>query len=682
MPSFSKITRLILGTILIVSGFLITPNITKAATFDDQYPKLANYYLGWDINSAKITELSKWNLVILSSAGYTRNPSVVSELRRLNPKITVLVYVVSQEALSFGPTLEQGNYFKEIFETVDANNWWLYNGSGQRITTWPGAYWINTSNNGRLANGMRFNDWLAQRSVDRFITNGPFDGIFYDNVFDNVAWASKDIDINNDGRADDPDFVNQEWQKGMTELISKTKQLAPGKIILANTNTNFYNGQMNGRMQEHFPRLQEGSWVGAVDAMLNNNIGMSPKIFLTNSDNNNLDDQFSAIKKFRYTYATALLGDSFYSFDVGDKTHASTWWFDEYNIHLGKSAGQPDNVLDTSSALKNGVWRKEYENGTILVNSTNQAQTVDLGAELEKIKGTQDPSVNDGAIIRKITLQPNDGIILQKRVGQVNNTVFQNGSFLKAFTSTGETLQRNSFFAFDRQFAGNNNVGYFDIDKDGKFEKIVADKSKVTVYNQDLSLRASFYPYGSGYKLGINMAIGDLDNNGTIEIVTGTRNGFQPLVKIYSTEGKELNKGFMAYAATYKGGVNVAIANLNGNGIKDIVVGAGYMGGPQVRIFNKDGKLVSGGFFAYAPTFRGGVYVAAGDTDGDGKDEIITGAGTGGSSHIRTFNNKGQSLGKGFWAFGETERKGVQVMATDLDGDKRVEILAINPSPF
>ena len=98
---------------------------------------------------------------------------------------------------------------------------------------------------------------------------------------------------------------------------------------------------------------------------------------------------------------------------------------------------------------------------------------------------------------------------------------------------------------------------------------------------------------------------------------------------------------FLAYAATFKGGVHVAAGDLNGDGKAEIVAGAGAGGGPQVRIFSADGRLLSGGFFAYDRNFRGGVNVAAIDLNNDGKDEIITGAGVGGGEH----QGRGQIVG-------------------------------------
>ena len=72
--------------------------------------------------------------------------------------------------------------------------------------------------------------------------------------------------------------------------------------------------------------------------------------------------------------------------------------------------------------------------------------------------------------------------------------------------------------------------------------------------------------------------------------------------------------GFFAYAPAFTGGVFVACGDVDGDGIPEIITGADAGGGPHVRILRIQGGTVTSvfEFFAYHPNFRGGVRVAAG----------------------------------------------------------------------
>ena len=142
-----------------------------------------------------------------------------------------------------------------------------------------------------------------------------------------------------------------------------------------------------------------------------------------------------------------------------------------------------------------------------------------------------------------------------------------------------------------------------------------------------------------------------------------------------------INPGFFAYADSFRGGVNVAIGDLNGDGIKEIICGAGYNGGPHVRVFRKDGTLINPGFFAYDKTFRGGVNVAVGDVDGDGVDDIVTGPGLGGSPLARVYDRDG-NLQSEFYIFDSTDRDGLEVVTADIDDDGIAEILGLTTDVF
>ena len=81
--------------------------------------------------------------------------------------------------------------------------------------------------------------------------------------------------------------------------------------------------------------------------------------------------------------------------------------------------------------------------------------------------------------------------------------------------------------------------------------------------------------------------------------------------------------------------VNVAAADVNGDGLADIITGQGPGGEPQVRVWSGAGGTELFGFLAYNAAFAGGVDVAAADVNGDGLADIITGPGPGGGPRVR-----------------------------------------------
>ena len=63
--------------------------------------------------------------------------------------------------------------------------------------------------------------------------------------------------------------------------------------------------------------------------------------------------------------------------------------------------------------------------------STNQE--IDLGEEYEKIIGTQDTSVNDGAIVDSVIIPPQDGLLMLKTSQTIKEVSFKNGDFLRFY---------------------------------------------------------------------------------------------------------------------------------------------------------------------------------------------------------------------------------------------------------
>ncbi|MGI8979635.1 MAG: DUF7507 domain-containing protein, partial [Pirellulaceae bacterium] len=110
-----------------------------------------------------------------------------------------------------------------------------------------------------------------------------------------------------------------------------------------------------------------------------------------------------------------------------------------------------------------------------------------------------------------------------------------------------------------------------------------------------------------------------------------------PFVHLVELETGNLVGRFQAYELSYRGGVRVATGDLNGDGIDEIVTAPGRGRAPLVKVFDQAGNLKYS-FLAYASTFTGGVEVAIGDINGDGKNDIITAMSYNGNQ-VKVFRN-------------------------------------------
>ncbi len=220
-----------------------------------------------------------------------------------------------------------------------------------------------------------------------------------------------------------------------------------------------------------------------------------------------------------------------------------------------------------------------------------------------------------------------------------------------------------------------------------------ANPSRVRTWDPgDVSTFVDDWPAYGVPKWGVNVACGDLDGDGLDSVVTGSGPGavFGPHVRGFAIDGTPVpGVSYLAYG-TNKYGVNVACGDFDGDGTDEIVTGAGpgAVFGPHVRGWNVDGGTPTSvgaiSYFAYG-TPKWGVNVACGDLDGDGYDEIVTGAGPGSvyGPHVRGWNYDNSAItsmgGVSFLAYG-TNQFGVNVGCGDIDGDGIDEIIT-GPGP-
>ncbi|MBI2472935.1 S8 family serine peptidase [Candidatus Uhrbacteria bacterium] len=152
--------------------------------------------------------------------------------------------------------------------------------------------------------------------------------------------------------------------------------------------------------------------------------------------------------------------------------------------------------------------------------------------------------------------------------------------------------------------------------------------------------------------------------------------GSSSVVRRISGRGDILAE-FNAYGEDFHGGIRLAMGDIDGDGEEEIVTGPGPGGGPQVRIFNIDGQL-EGQFFAFDEGHRYGIFVASGDVNADGIDEILVTSDKGGSGQVRIFNNRGFLKGA-FFPLGRTTEP-VRVVLGNVDEDAEEEIISTRGS--
>jgi hypothetical protein len=234
-------------------------------------------------------------------------------------------------------------------------------------------------------------------------------------------------------------------------------------------------------------------------------------------------------------------------------------------------------------------------------------------------------------------------------------------------------------------FSGGARVAIGDVNGDGHPDLIVGPGAgsppTIALYSGvGGSGLGSFLAYAAGFTSGVYVAAGDVNGDGHADIVVGPGSGGGPNVKVFSGRDGSVLHSFFAYTVGFTGGVRVAAGDVNGDGIADIIVAPGPGGTPDIRVYDGVTLALLDEFYAYPVSFTGGVFVAAADLNGDGRADIITGADAGGGPDVEVFDGTNHGSLGGFLAYAPAFSGGVRVAAGDIDGDGKPEIVTASGS--
>ena len=231
-------------------------------------------------------------------------------------------------------------------------------------------------------------------------------------------------------------------------------------------------------------------------------------------------------------------------------------------------------------------------------------------------------------------------------------------------SQTGEVME--SFFAFDPAFTGGVFVAIQDTNGDGILDIIASagpgGGPEVRIFNgANLSVLRSFYAYAEDFTGGVSVASIDFNGDGILDLVTGAGPGGAPHVKVFDGATNAIISQWYAYPASFTGGVFVAVGDIGNDGNFEVVTGAGQGGAPVVAVWDPFTGALLAQFMAYAEDFTGGVRVGVNDGNGDGVADIITGAGPGGGPHVKAFSFPALDLLFEFYSGEQTNPGGVFV---------------------
>jgi len=191
-----------------------------------------------------------------------------------------------------------------------------------------------------------------------------------------------------------------------------------------------------------------------------------------------------------------------------------------------------------------------------------------------------------------------------------------------------------------------------------------------------------FQPF-PGYAGVIRSTLGDFNGDRVVDFAFATGSGVGGTVRIISgATGKDL-VGPTSVLGGFAGGVFLAAGDVDRDGKDELTVSADVGGGPRISVLKvQNGSLqVVADFIAFdSPGFRGGSRVAMADVNKDGAADLIIGAGIGGGPRVSVYDGTSllssrTRLIPDFFALDSSLRSGVFVTAADVNGDGYADVL-------
>jgi hypothetical protein len=250
---------------------------------------------------------------------------------------------------------------------------------------------------------------------------------------------------------------------------------------------------------------------------------------------------------------------------------------------------------------------------------------------------------------------------------------------IRIFDAVTHALRR-VLAPFGTAYTGPLAVALGDVNRDGVRDIAVAQGAGgapvVRILNGKSGAQmASISPFPASFRGGVTVALGDVDGDGRADLVAGTGPGTAAAVKVVNVFTRATIATIAPFGPAYRGGVAVAAGDVNGDRRADIVVGTGGGTAGRIRIFDGRTSGVVSSLIPFGPSYRGPVSVAAADLNADGKADVVAATGSGAPASVRAYRSGASTSLVSLAPFAAAVAGGAAVGAADLDGDRKAEVV-------
>ena len=381
-------------------------------------PKVAAVDYSTDSSSTRQALLAKFKFVILAARDGATLQNFTAGIHARNSNIKQAYYTMFNE---LSCSASSGDYYYPMVQAANKSDFWLRKGDGTR-SQWTSLYNacdMNITSWGRKdASGYTWVQRKAQFDNDVAFKNLPYvKYVFSDNTFGMPRVDADWKRIGTNQHRTDSTIVEAQ-RSGQAAYWSALRSRNSSLKIIGNSDNDLsawqYKEKLNGAFFEGAIGRSWSieTWAGWGTMMkryraLMENTASPNDVFLQ------VYGSSTDYRTMRYGLASALMHNGYFVYLPSSGT-LQPKWYDEYDARIGTPLYAPPTTPYPGG--DGNYWRRTYSNGLVLVNpSTTKTSYIKVGTAYKRLKGTQDPNVNNGLSQSTITLGPRQGLILIKK---------------------------------------------------------------------------------------------------------------------------------------------------------------------------------------------------------------------------------------------------------------------------